>query len=243
MEARYEPSVSTWNAIYFAGDVPTDFRPAVEGNVPVRRVGAWTELGIPGVQDCDAVALELSARVSGYVIRVLIQTTASVFDIVHCERGRVIRRIGFSDSRWVRVEGVPQPWELGLFSHQSLTEALEVEDDDASVRADFAKGTLEVGQMRPHPREWESLWRALAVTKDEWFAARAEQAPRTLIGRRMHRLTAVTGVAAIVSLALLAAGIATHGDARAVLASITLPLVVLTLGLATVRRAVVGRSS
>ena len=80
------------------------------------------------------------------------------------------------------------------------------------------------------------------MTEDEWLAARSEQASRTLIGRRMHRLTALTGLAAIVSFALLAAGIAAHGDARAVLAAIAFPLVALTLGLATVRRAVAGRS-
>lgn len=143
--------MGTWNALYFRGDLPTGFRPEVEGPCAVRRLAEWTELALPGVADGEASALALSKLVPGPVIWAIVQTTASVVGVVHFQDGKCLRCIEFADGSWRRVEGEPQPWEAWLFSQEELDAAKDVGDpsDDPELEAAFASKTLVVGKSLP----------------------------------------------------------------------------------------------
>lgn len=233
--------MSTWNAIYQRADVPADFRPPLEGELPVRKVGEWAEIALPGVETGEAVALELSARVSGEVIWILIQTTASVLAIVHFENGQVVRRLEFSDGEWLTVEGTPREWETWLFSDEMLEDALECGGDEDEVRAVFAEKKLAAGQRLPRPREWDSMWRALGMTREDWMAARDKEPLRTIIGRKTSGITRCSRLLLLGGVSSIACGLAAEGDLRAVLMALGLPLIVLGLATAALRRMRLGR--
>jgi hypothetical protein len=202
--------LSTWNAIYFRGNLPDDFRPAVEGPCTVRRVSEWLELALPGVDDGEATALALSSRLSGQVIWVVLQTAASVVEVMHCENGAILRRIEFADGSWRRVDGTPQPWEAWLFSEEELVEAREVGDpeNDAELEQAFFRKTLKAGDTLPWPREWPAFFQAVGFTQGEWEAAQALPPVATLEGSKTSKLTLfaraglVLGAASLVGLAL-----------------------------------------
>lgn len=232
--------MGSWSALYFRGELPEDFRPDVEGRCAVKRLAEWTELALPGVAEGDGAATALSQRVPGQVICVVVQTTASVVGVAHFEGGTCVRRIEFADGTWLRVEGEPQPWEARLFSVEELQAAKEVGDpsDDAGLEAAFATKTLAEGRSLPWPREWETLFSALGVSREDWDAARASSVLAHVEGRATSKLThtarfaLVAGVAGLMGLALTRdagfAGLATF-------------LLLLALGAGYLRRINVGR--
>lgn len=182
--------MSTWNAVYFRGSVPPDFRPLVVGACPVRRVADWLELSLAGVDDGEPTALALSRLGSGQVIWVVVQTTASVVEVTHYASGAVVRHIGFADGEWRRVEGRPQPWEAWLFSDEEREEALANGDpvDDEELERAFARKTLTAGDQRPWPREWETFFHAIGVEHEQWRAAQAQPPLVTLQGTKTSKL-------------------------------------------------------
>jgi hypothetical protein len=115
--------MGTHNALYFHGELPVGYRPSVEGPCELRRLGVWTQLLLPGVDDGAASALSLSRAAAGQVVWAIVQTTASAIGIAHFEGGKQLRRIEFADGSWYRVEGEPQPWEAALFSDVELAAA------------------------------------------------------------------------------------------------------------------------
>lgn len=201
--------MGTWNALFCRGEVPADFRPDVEGPLEVRRVGEWTELALPGGEDGLEAAQALSRAVQGEVIWGLVQTTASVVSVVHCEGGRVVRQLSRSDGTWAEVEGEPRPWEAALFS----AEALERAHDDvtpeliADIEARFRDRRLEVGARDPSLGEWETLFAALGVTGAQWNEAHRAPVRAEVEGGRTSRLTwlarGALGTGLVLALALL----------------------------------------
>jgi hypothetical protein len=115
--------MGSFSALYFRGELPAGFRPEVEGPCALRKLGDWSELQLPGVANGEATAAALSERVSGQVLCVIVQTTASVVGVAHFRAGKCERCIEFGDGSWVRVEGEPQPWEARLFSAEELEAA------------------------------------------------------------------------------------------------------------------------
>jgi len=202
--------MGSWSALYFRGEVPADFRPNVEGPCAVYRIGEWTELVLPGVANGEASAAALSRRISGEVLEIIVQTTASVVGVAHFENGACQRRIEFADGSWRRVEGQPKPWEKRLFSQEELEAAKEVSDpeDDAELEAAFAGKVLAVGTSLPWPREWETLFAALDVTRAEWDAAHerppAWQVQGGATSKLTHaaRLSLLAGLGSVIGLAL-----------------------------------------
>jgi hypothetical protein len=232
--------MGTWNALYFRGDVPTGFRPEVEGSCALQRLAEWSELALPGVADGESSACLLSKSVSGPVIWVIVQTTASVVAVAHFEAGECRRRVEFADGSWRRVEGTPQPWEMRLFSPEELEAAKDVGDpgDDAELEAVFASKTLEEGKSLPWPREWETLRYALDVTSADWEAARQKPAVIRIPGRATSnltyaaRLTLIAGVGCLLGFGLTRnAGFGGIGAA----------LLLVALGAGFLRRIQVGR--
>jgi len=71
----------------------------------------WHELELPGSIDAEAMTVALSRQVTGQVVWVLLQTTASVLAVMHCQGGAVIRHLGHGDEGWQFAEGQPQAWE------------------------------------------------------------------------------------------------------------------------------------
>lgn len=183
--------MGSWSALYFRGELPEGFQPEVEGSCAVKRLVEWTELALPGVADGEGSAAELSRRVPGLVIWVIVQTTASVVGVAHFQGGTCLRRIEFADGSWLRVEGEPQPWEARLFSAEELEEAKAASDpsDDAELDAAFASKTLAEGKSLPWPREWETLFNALGVSETDWNAARTSPALSHVDGRVTSKLT------------------------------------------------------
>jgi hypothetical protein len=206
--------LSTWNAIYFRGAFPKEFLPAVEGKCQARHVLGWTELALPGVNEGEATALALSKQVSGLVIWVLVQTTASVLLVLHCESGEVRRRIEFGDGTWHRVEGQPQPWEGWLFSDEELEAAREVGDpeDDRELEAAFARKVLEAGARLPWPREWQGFFHAVDVTPAAWNAAQARPPFTTLDGSKTSKLTWFARLALVAAIGSVAGLLATRAS-------------------------------
>jgi len=202
--------MGTHNALYFHGELPAGYRPSVEGPCALRRLGGWTQLSLPGVDDGAASALLLSRAAPGQVIWAIVQTTASAVGIAHFEQGRQLRRIEFGNGSWYRVEGEPQPWEAALFSETELEAAKEIAEAemDAELEAVFGKKTLETGQGLPWPREWETVRAALGVNEAEFAAAYDKQPLTTVQGKRISRVTHVArialllGAASVVGLAL-----------------------------------------
>lgn len=202
--------MGSWSALYFRGELPEGFGPDVEGPCSVRRLAEWTELALPGVAQGDRTAAALSQRVPGEVICVVVQTTASVVGVAHFQGGACVRRIEFADGTWLRVEGEPRPWEARLFSAEELSAAREVGDpsDDVELEAAFACKTLAEGRTLPWPREWETLFSALGVSRADWDAARASPALSQVEGRatskltHIARLTLVAGVGGFIALVL-----------------------------------------
>lgn len=206
----------------------------------MRRLGKWTELELPGVADGEPSACSLSKSVSGQVIAVVIQTTASVISVAHFEAGERRRSIGFADGTWVCVEGEPQPWEARIFSQEELEAAKEVgePDDDAELEAVFARKTLTAGQSLPWPREWETFFSAIDVTQAEWEAARNSPVLARVEGSRtsklthMARFTLLAGVSSLVGLWLTRDG---------GFAGLAVALLLVALGAGYLRRMSVGR--
>ncbi|NMO13277.1 hypothetical protein HPC49_02795 [Pyxidicoccus fallax] len=235
--------MSTWNAIYFRGELPPGLRPEVEGTCTVRRVSGWMELALPGVVDGEAATVALSRQVSGQVVWVLVQTTASTVSVMHCENGQVQRRIEFADGVWQRVEGQPQPWEAWLFSDEELEAAKDVSDaeNDSELEAAFARKTLKAGDTLPWPREWESFFHAIDVSQADWEAARAAPPLASVEGRKTSGLTVFTRVALLAGVGCAVGAFLTHDSVRAVLASLAAPLLFLAFGAAFVRGMRMGR--
>lgn len=237
--------MSAWNAVHLRDEVPVDFRPAVEGEAPVRRMGAWWEIALPRVQSGEASARELSSKVDGEVIWTLIQTNAGVLAVVCFERGQLIRRLEYGDRSWRRVEGDPRAWESELFSEDALKDALEGGDEEAvdeeAVRSAFAAKTLTAGERFPRPREWDSMWNALGVSGAEWTAARQSGAAGVLHGSKTLPVTIWSRALLLAGASSIAVAVTMTGDARAVLGAIAGPLVALGLAAAMLRRLNVGR--
>ncbi|HVY28351.1 MAG TPA: hypothetical protein VHB79_17470 [Polyangiaceae bacterium] len=232
--------MGSWSALYFRGELPADFRPEVEGPCLVYRVGQWTELVLPGVADGAASAAALSRRISGQVIEIIVQTTASVVGVAHFENGACQRRIEFADGSWCRVEGEPKPWEDRLFSREELEAAKEVSDpeDDAELEAAFADKVLAAGRSLPWPREWETLFAALDVTRAEWDAAHERPPLSQVQGRATSKLThaarfsLLAGVGSVIALML---------TRDAGFAGLAVVLLLVAWGAAFLRRMNVGR--
>jgi len=232
--------MASWSALYFRGEIPTGFRPEVEGQCAVYGVGAWTELVLPGVADGTASAVALSKRVSGEVIEVIVQTTASVVGVAHFENGACQRRIEFGDGSWHRVEGAPKAWEARLFSREELEAAKEVSDpdDDAELEAAFAHKTIAVGKSLPWPREWETLFSVLDVTRSEWQAAHERQPISLIEGGATSKLTHAARFSLFAGLGCVIGLVLTRNAGWAGLATVFL---LAALGGGFVRRTSVGR--
>lgn len=237
------PGVSTGNAIYFRGELPSGFAPAVEGPCALRVVGPWSALSLPGVADGDQVARALSSQVEGPVLWMLVQTTASVVVVHHAEGGRTLRHIERGDGAWRRVEGASQPWEAWLFSPSLLDENLARVDEGEgdAVRATFARGTLAAGDVWPMPGEWETCWRALGVDAAEARAAWSAPPQGVVEGTRTSGVTLAQRAALLVGLGALGLTVASAGDARALLGALAVMSLVAALLLGAVRRVLVGR--
>lgn len=232
--------MSTWNAIYFHGEWPAGFRPLVAGNCVGRRVAGWLELALPGVELGEPTALELSKRVEGVVIAVLVQTTASVLSVAHFEGGAVRRRIEFADGSWWSIEGEPQSWEAWLFSDAELEEARAIgdPDDDAELERAFARGRLAVDDRLPWPREWEAMFQSIGVDRASW--GRAQTGPVVLVvaGSRTSRTTWIARGGLVASVVAGAALVLTrHPDFVAVAAGCGL----VACGAGYMRRVTTGR--
>ncbi len=232
--------MGTWNALYFRGDVPAGFRPEVEGRCALRRLADWSELALPGVADGEPSACALSKSISGQVLWIIVQTTASVVGVAHFEAGKCQRRIDFADGSWRRVEGLPQPWEARLFSPEELDAAKEVGDpnDDAELEAAFADRTLGAGKSLPWPREWQTLRYALDVTAADWEAARTNPAVVWIDCRGTSKVTYVARLALIAGLGCLI-GLWRTRDVD--FAAVATPLLLVGFGAGFVRRMHVGR--
>lgn len=235
--------VSTGNAVYLRGELPSGFAPAVEGYCALRAVGPWSALSLPGVVDGDQVARALSSQVEGPVLWVLVQTTASVVVVHHAEGGRTLRHIERGDGAWRRVEGAPQPWEAWLFSPSLLAENLKHLDDaeGEAVRAAFARGVLAEGDVWPRPPEWEACWRALGVDADEAFAAWSAPPRRVVKGTRTSGVTLAQRAVLLVGIGSLGLTVATAGDARALLGALAVMSWLAAALLGAMRRVLVGR--
>lgn len=186
--------MSTWNAVYFKGTLPSGFRPPVHGTCPVRRVSDWVEMALPAVEDGEPTALELSKQVAGEVIWVILQTTASSVAVMHCEAGVQRRFIVSSEGSWSIVEGEPRPWEAWMFSEEELQETREVcaEEEREEMEAAFARKELQAGSPHPCPGEWETLFHVIGVTYEDWSAAQALPPMATLEGTKKSLLTWVS---------------------------------------------------
>jgi hypothetical protein len=232
--------MGTHNALYFRGDLPADYRPSVEGPCPVRQVGTWTQLSLPGVDDGEASARELSQRVAGKVIWAIVQTTASYVGVVHFGCGNVLRRIEFGDGAWLRVEGEPEPWEGWLFSPEELELALETcaPGDEFEFETAFAEEKLAAGRSLPWPREWETVRAALGLTKAEWDAGFDAPVLATVEGKATSKLTHGARIGWALTLASLVGLWLTRDGGFAGLAVF---FALATLGAGFLRRAALGR--
>lgn len=239
-DAWYKAPVGTWNAIYMQGELPNGFRPEIEETCSARPLADRVELELPGVADGEAMALALSRQVSGQVVWTLVQTTASVVSVVHCQNGEVQRRIEFADGTWTRVEGQPQPWEAWLFSDEEREAAKDICDpeDYGELEAAFARKTLKAGDGLPWPREWATLFHAIGVSQAEWEAARAAPPLASFKGRRTSKLTVVARVALIGGVGCVLGAFLGRDAGLAGLATV---LLLLAFGAGVVRRASVGR--
>lgn len=56
------------------------------------------------------------------------------------------------------------------------------------VQTAFARKTLETGDQRPWPREWETFFHAIGVSRDAWRAAQAQPPLVTLQGNKVSKL-------------------------------------------------------
>ena len=232
--------MGSWSALYFRGELPDDFRPEVEGRCAVKRLAEWTELALPGVAVGDGAAAALSQRVPGQVICVIVQTTASVVGVAHFQGGTCLRRIEFADGTWLRVEGEPQPWEARLFSAEELEAAREVGDpiDDAELEAAFASKTLAEGMSLPWPREWETLFNALDVSRADWDAARTAPVFSHVEGRATSKLTHTARFTLVAGVGCLTGLVLTRDAGFAGLATVFL---LVAFGAGYLRRMTLGR--
>jgi hypothetical protein len=230
----------TWSAVYLRGEVPPGFPLPIEGEVEVRTLGEWTELGLRLV-DPVPLALAVSRRVRGEVVAVQVQSTATVVSVVHCEGGQEQRRLDFADGSWVAVRGTPRPWERALYRAARLEEALEDCDDEAEVRAAFARADVRQGDSLPWPGLLDNVVQALGVSEGEWDQTRASPPRAVLRGTRTSRLTHGVRAGAVVTLALLAGAVFTSRDARGLFAMFAVMVLSLTALGALLRRVRVGR--
>lgn len=199
--------MGTWNALYWRGEVPSGFRPPIEGRIELRQVEGWTELALPGVQDGLTAAQALSRAIGGEVIWTILQTTASAVGIAHCESGRVVRHLVYTDGAWSQLDGEPRGWEQGLFSERALERAQDdtTPDELAATQARFAAKRLELGAMDPMPGEWDTFTAALGLTPDQWRAAHAAAEVKVLEGAGASKLTWIARGTLLAGLACLAA--------------------------------------
>jgi hypothetical protein len=240
--------MGTGNALYFRGELPKGFRPAVEGRTRVRAVAGWTELSLPGVQDGLDAAKALSLQVPGEVIWALVQTTASVVALAHCEAGRVLRHVTFSDGAWSQLDGEPRAWEQALFSPEALARAQDdaTPEELAAIEARFAARRLELNAADPMLGEWDTLLAALGLTMAQWREAHAGPAPTELEGARTTGLTWVargTLAAGLVALMALVVVRTTQGpgDVTGLLGLLMSVLLAFAFGAGGLRRVSVGR--
>ncbi|WP_426749790.1 hypothetical protein [Myxococcus sp. Y35] len=235
--------MATWNAIYMHGEVPTGFRPDDVGTCPIRHVSGWVELQLPGVDDGESTALALSTQVPGQVIWVLIQTSADVMSVMHCEDGQVRRCIVFEEHGWTRVEGAPEPWEAWLFSDEELEAAKESsdEEDDTALLEAFARKTLRVGDALPQPRAWGMLMHTLGMTEAELDAARAASVIGSVEGRKVSKLAVFARATLLGGVACLFGAIMSLGRARADWLGFAFALMFLAFGAGFIRRSHLGR--
>ncbi|QSQ16675.1 hypothetical protein [Myxococcus landrumensis] len=162
------------NAVYLRTAVPPGFQPKVEGYCPARSVEGWVELALPGGSSGEATARMLSKQVEGPVIWVLARTAATEVSIVHCEGGKVLRRIEFDNGACRRVAGMPQLWEGWLLADGEVEAAMDVSDTEGArvLKAVSESKSLAVGDELPWPREWEVVPYVLGIWQDEWLSAR-----------------------------------------------------------------------
>jgi hypothetical protein len=201
--------VSSWNALYFQGDLPAELRLPFAGRATVRRVGRWTAVEFPPLLNLKPIALELSEAAQTQVIWAMLQTTASVVQLIHCHAGQVARCLSFADGEWREIEGQPQSWESWLFRDEARQDAIDIlsEDDDPSeVEAVFAKRELTVGRSIPWPNEWDMVFAGLGVSHAEWQATRRDPPVSTIEGTQVLLSTVVARPALGVTLGLALIG-------------------------------------
>lgn len=233
--------MSTWNALYLHGALPDRFAPPLEGAMPVRKVGPWTQLALPGVESGEAAAQALSAVVPGEVVWIIIQTTASCLGVHHFENGQRVRVVEFADGTWTRVEGAPRAWEATLFSAERLEEALEG-GDDPEVRAAWERRTLTTGDGQPWPREYDSMFHALGMTGETWSEAQKSPVLREVKGAGVSRVTLwarlLLGLGIAAAVGAVAVG---RGELRGVLGMVATLLFIGAVAAGALRRVALGR--
>lgn len=236
------PPVSlTWSAVYLRGEVPSDFPLPFEGHLEVRALGPWTELGRHAVNDPVPLALALSGRVSGEVVAVQAQSTATVISVVHCDGGREVRRLDFADGAWRAVAGAVRPWEGAMYRPERLADALEIHDDEAEVRAAFVRADVKTGDSLPWPGVLDNIVQALGVTERAWDAARAAPPRARLEGSKTSWLTHGVRAGVLLTVGLVGGAVSTSGDARGLLVMFGVMVALFTAAGAVLRRVKLGR--
>lgn len=232
-------AMGSWTAIYLCGEVPPVEQLPVEGRIEVRTLGKWTEVAPIGFQDPEPLAMALSARTTAEVIAVQIQTAASVVGVTHLREAKLVRRVEHVDGGWHRVEGTTQPWERKLFDEDARELALEGNEDSEGVEKIFERAELVQGSSIPYPDEFGTMCLALGVERADWAMLRNQPPTRVLLGARRSFGPLIGAV--FTASCVIGAIVAGRGDARALLASLSVMSLVVTVGLGFMRRMRVGK--
>lgn len=200
------------NAVYVREAVPPGFNPSVNGRCPARAVTDWVELTLPVAEDGEATAQTLSEQVHGPVIWVRARTAASELCVLHCEGGRVLRRIEFNNGACRSVAGKAQLWEGWLLENAEVEEAMDVSDPKgaAALKAAVERKTLAVGDELPWPREWEVIPYVLGTWQDEWRSARKKPPFTSFEGRRQEKKGSGLTTGALLGLWVCLFGLSLH---------------------------------
>jgi hypothetical protein len=211
----------------------------VEGSLEVRTLGKWTEIApLAPLADLEPLAMAISAKTPVDVIAVQIQTAASVVGITHLQNARLVRRVEHVDGGWQRIEGTPQAWERGLFNEDALESALESREDSEAVHEVFKRAVLVQGASEPYPDEFGTMCLALGVERADWAMLRNQPAKQTLQGSERSFGPLLLAAA---TLGCVVAAVLSTRDWRALFGSLSVMLLVVTLGMGFMRKARVGR--
>lgn len=231
--------MASWTAIYLCGEVPPLDPLPIEGRIEVRALGKWTELAPSGLQDPQPLAKVLSEKTSAEVIAVQIQTTASVVGVTHLSAGKIVRAVEHVDGGWSRIEGTPQPWEKRLFDDDAKETALESDEDSEKIEAIFRHAQLEEGASHPYPDEFGAMCLALGIERADWHAAHRQPPRQVLQGSKRSFGPLILLVATVAC--VIGAMVVGRGDGRALFASLSVMLLVVTLGAGFMRKLRVGK--